>query len=321
MIAPAPLVVPRRARATLRLGTILVAGGGCYGGWYVRQLARAVRGGALVCDRVVVLDREAEAPAMRLARALRDGDVGAARRALWRAPVPVTPAPGAEPGPILAVAAPVLDERDEPPALRATLDADLAAARVLPLEAEAGPWEVTIPAWLDRAAADPAAHRHDALVPSPLMPHLTADWVAARLAAARPGWTVSRLPLPVAPATPWQAAAPDGSAHYASFATWTCPINCIEPATCPHTRGPRAWSMPAVAAQIAAEAATAGAPVDALAVFHTEHRTHGVGMFDLAAASRAARAIEALADDRPVRVLVGSVSHCHGAFALVEARG
>ncbi|MCU0627848.1 MAG: hypothetical protein MUF21_15465, partial [Gemmatimonadaceae bacterium] len=194
----------------------------------------------------------------------------------------------------------------------------LEAVRALPLAIEQGAWEVTVPAWLDRAADHPGTHARDALVPSPLMPHLTADWVAARLARHRGHGTRSdRAPLPVPPPTPWASAAPDGRAHYASYATWLCPINCIEPATCPHTRGARDWSMPRAAAAIVDAAAASAGAIDALALFHTTHRTHGVGMFDLADAARAAAAIRALDATRPARLLVASVSHCHGAFAVV----
>jgi hypothetical protein len=314
------LVQPvRAARVPQAYGTILVCGGGCYGGYYVRQLARAVQGGALACERVVVLDRDPHAPVARLVAALASGDLHAARALLWRPPVMLPVAPEAAPGPTAAVAAPLVAREDEDAATRARLDADLDAVRALPLDVAIAPWDASVPAWLDRAAADPATHARDALVPSPLMPHLTAEWVAARLSAARGGADVVRESLPVPPATPWERAADDGSAHYASFATWICPINCVEPATCPHTRGPRDWSMPVVAARLVADAAAARRPIDAVAVFHTEHRTHGVGMFDLATAARAARAIEALPTGRTVRVLVGSVSHCHGAFALLAA--
>lgn len=300
-------------------GTILVCGGGCYGGYYVRQLARAVQGGALACERVVVLDHDARAPVPRLVAALAAGDMPAARALLWRPPVMLPVAPDAAPGPTAAVAAPVVAPEDEDAATRARLDADLAAVRALPLAVEIVPWSASVPAWLDRAAADPAAHARDALVPSPLMPHLTAEWLASRLSVARAGAPVTREPLPVPPATPWERGADDGSAHYASFATWICPINCVEPATCPHTRGPRDWSMPRVADAVGVASHDTARPIDVVATFHTTHRTHGVGMFDLADASRAAVAVDALPRDRAVRVLVGSVSHCHGAFALLHA--
>ena len=43
-----------------RYGTIVVVGGGCYGSYYVRQLGRASRAGALTAERVLVVDRDAK---------------------------------------------------------------------------------------------------------------------------------------------------------------------------------------------------------------------------------------------------------------------
>ncbi|HTK46432.1 MAG TPA: hypothetical protein VL328_00460, partial [Gemmatimonadaceae bacterium] len=48
-----------RARAEQRFGVVVVVGGGCYGSYYVRQLARAARAGAARWERLVVVDRDA----------------------------------------------------------------------------------------------------------------------------------------------------------------------------------------------------------------------------------------------------------------------
>ncbi len=56
-----------------------------------------------------------------------------------------------------------------------------------------------------------------------------------------------------------------------------------------------------------------------LALFVTRHRTHGVGMFDLAAV-RQARSIltSALAEATPADVVVATVSSCHGAVTILR---
>src|SRR5690242_4884992 len=46
------------ARVAQRFARIIVVGGGCYGGYYVRQLARAVHAGAIVAESIVVVDRD-----------------------------------------------------------------------------------------------------------------------------------------------------------------------------------------------------------------------------------------------------------------------
>ena len=54
-----------------RYGTIVVVGGGCYGSYYVRQLGRAARAGALTAERVLVVDRD---PACRVSTELGSAD-------------------------------------------------------------------------------------------------------------------------------------------------------------------------------------------------------------------------------------------------------
>ena len=76
----------------------------------------------------------------------------------------------------------------------------------------------------------------DAIVPSPLMPHLMFEWILER---ARERW----------PDGPSRRAARDDAARHAVAARdaersalrelrrrGSCPINCIEPRNCPHTR-------------------------------------------------------------------------------------
>ena len=162
-------------------------------------------------------------------------------------------------------------------------------------------------------AGDPA----DAIVPSPLMPHLMYQWLVRRAQARWPGRPVETRPVTVAPGTPYDASAPDGT-RYVSFADWICPTHCIEPAGCPVIRAPRTWEMSdamgGLVRQLDVSHATVG-PV----LFVCEHRVFGVGMFDV---------IEVLAGDAlvadagkpgsPVDVLVGTVSSCHGAVNLLH---
>src|SRR5436309_1796297 len=61
---------PEPGRSPQHYGTIVVVGGGCYGTYYVRQLRRAVQAGAIVCGRLLVVDRDAACPPAR------DGDAG-----------------------------------------------------------------------------------------------------------------------------------------------------------------------------------------------------------------------------------------------------
>ena len=170
------------------------------------------------------------------------------------------------------------------------------------------------------AAADAPPAGRDAIVPSPLMPHLLYQWLARRAAARWPGREVRTVPLDSPPGTPWQQAAPDGT-HYVSFATWMCPVNCVEPARCPHTRGPRSWTMPAAVREYAEAERSAGRPIVGPVVFHCSHRAYGVGMIDTADVVEADRLVREAAAGAGARVLVATASHCHGAVNLLSIAG
>ncbi|MCC6242001.1 MAG: hypothetical protein IT353_04130 [Gemmatimonadaceae bacterium] len=174
-------------------------------------------------------------------------------------------------------------------------------------------WAAYLNAWLSTGVD---ALRDDAMVPSPLMPHLCLDWLMTRAVERWPHRAVRVEPLAVTPPMPWERAAPDGR-HYVSFATWTCPVNCIEPVTCPATRGPRDWSMsPALASYVAER----GVGIDIACIFHCAHRTYGVGMIDASAIAAGDQQLALAVHARPnapIRALVGTVSHCHGALGVL----
>lgn len=199
---------------------------------------------------------------------------------------------------------------DRDPACQVAGVVDAARAAGAPLRLEVSDWDGFLRRWLE-GESDLA---RDAMVPSPLMPHLCLDWLLARARDRWPGRPVTVEPLDTPPDTPWQRAAPDGR-HYVSYATWMCPVNCIEPAKCPETRGPRDWSLPPALAEYAER--TPG--VQGAVIFHCTHRTYGVGMIDAASLVAADRQVAAWGAHGPCRVLVGTVSHCHGALGLLAA--
>lgn len=245
-----------RGMAPQSYGTISIVGGGCYGSYYLRQLHRARRAGAIAWERLVVVDHGTDC-AVALAQRAGSDDTCEVSTAEW-------------------------DDY---------FDSTLGAA----------------------AAGDvsPQAPR-DAIVPSPLMPHLALSWLERRARALFGPAAVSRLPLTVPPPTPWQRAGTDGT-HYASYATWTCPVNCIEPVRCPATRGHRAWSMPDAMQHYVRSLPEAERLLGPL-VFHCSHRAYGVGMIDVDAIIAADRFVAEHAARGPAEFLVATVSHCHGAL-------
>lgn len=185
----------------------------------------------------------------------------------------------------------------------------------LPVRLHTAEWSDWLAGWLDDVK--PADRQRDALVPSPLMPHLLLDWLVARATQRWPDRTVLVEPLREPPLMPWQRAAPDGR-HYVSFAEWMCPVNCIEPSRCPATRGARSWSMPPAVQEYVAREREGGHELGGPIIFHCLHRTWGVGMIDADAIAAADETVARAGNAGEARVLVGTVSHCHGALGVLH---
>lgn len=149
----------------------------------------------------------------------------------------------------------------------------------------------------------------DLIVPSPLMPHLMYHWLVRQARRRWPGRTVETRPLHAGPGTPYDVAAPDGT-RWLSFADWTCPTHCIEPATCPVTRAPRTWEMNDA---LEALAGRHRPPLAGPVTFICRHRAHGVGAFDRAEVLAGDALVRRVGEAGAADVLVGTISACHGA--------
>ena len=165
--------------------------------------------------------------------------------------------------------------------------------------------------------AAPPAPAPDAIVPSPLMPHLMFEWLLRRAERRWPDRAVLRRSAGLASGTPYDELHADGT-RYVSFADWLCPVHCVEPATCPVTRGPRTWEMSDALAELTERLGRQGA-VSGPVLFVCRHRAYGVGMFDVAEVLAGDAAVAAAgASGSEVDVLVGTVSSCHGAVSLLH---
>jgi hypothetical protein len=157
----------------------------------------------------------------------------------------------------------------------------------------------------------------DAIVPSPLMPHLMYHWLVRKARARWPDRPVETRPLPSGPGTPYDINAPDGT-RYVSYADWICPTHCIEPALCPVIRAPRTWEM-ADAMESLTHRLQTSHPTAGPVLFVCRHRVFGVGMFDVAEVLAGDVAVaRAGAAGSAVDVLVGTISSCHGAANLLR---
>ncbi|MGH7623631.1 MAG: hypothetical protein ACREMU_14915 [Gemmatimonadaceae bacterium] len=178
-------------------------------------------------------------------------------------------------------------------------------------------WTPFFDHYLDDAASRERSAAPDAIVPSPMMPHLMYEWLARRARARWPNRLVESRPVDAPTGIPWQRRGADGT-HYVSFAEWICPVNCIEPALCPATRGERSWSMPPAVEAAAEEARRNGRNLAGPVIFHCQHRAYGVGMFDTRDVVAGDELVRDVADAGEVEVLVGTVSHCHGALSVLH---
>ena len=238
----------------IAMGEVAVIGGGCYGGFYLDQLAKARAAGAATWRRVRVVDRDPEC----------------------------------------AAASQVADVPD------ASLDV--------------AEWGAFLDGWLDRDAR----RDDDRLVPSPLMPHLMAEWLLRRAQERWSARAVAMVPATEPAGTPFDMLHPADGVRYLSHADWTCPVHCIEPMTCPAIRGPRTWEMgdtvTAWTATHAEEYPTAGP-----ALFTCRHATRGVGMYGVTSAFAALDALATTVERHGhADLVVGSVSACHGAVAVLR---
>ncbi len=171
------------------------------------------------------------------------------------------------------------------------------------LELAVSDWDAWLADGLDALPA--GAH----LVPWHWAPHLLRRFLATHV--ERAGGRVAALSGLPPVGTPFDRETREGD-RALSYATWTCPPTCIEPALCPHTRGPKDWSL---VERLASDSGGAGA-----IVFPCLHLVWGVGTIPVAAilAARDRVVARLRADPAPARWRVGTASHCHGLLAGIE---
>jgi hypothetical protein len=175
-----------------------------------------------------------------------------------------------------------------------------AAAFSRPVQLEAVDWSEWLGAHVDEL--EPDAH----VVPYHWAPHLLRDWLLGNI---RERGLVATTGGAIAPrGLPFEGTTSAGD-RALSYATWLCPPTCIEPALCPHTRGPKDWSL--------ADDLERDAPGEELTgrvVFRCLHLVYGVGTVPV-------RDLHAARDrllETPGRYQVATSSHCHALAAAVH---
>ncbi|HEX5038402.1 MAG TPA: hypothetical protein VFX30_14700 [bacterium] len=150
----------------------------------------------------------------------------------------------------------------------------------------------------------------DQYVPPTFAPHILMELFIEEAAREIPSLRFERRPFEAEVGTPVDMLLPAGT-RALSFATWTCPASCIEPPTCPHTRGPKDWDIKTHL--------TKTAKAGSLHIFQCRHYAMGVGTIPVSAI------VEEFLKFRDVvrapgthRAAMASVSSCHGLIGLVE---
>lgn len=167
---------------------------------------------------------------------------------------------------------------------------------------------------LDRHAA--GEEIQDQYAPPCLAPHILFELFLEKAKKDDPTLLFSQKPVEFAVGTPLDMKLPSGN-RALSFATWTCPRSCIEPPTCPHTKGPKDWDMKEYLAGSIHEWPLR---VDSLHLFQCLHYAMGVGTIPMKSVVE-----EYIRFRDVVRVpgthlsAMATVSSCHGLLSLVES--
>jgi len=203
----------------------------------------------------------------------------------------------------------VVDHNERPQVAELAADARVRIVRM--------DWEPFFDAYLGEL--EPNAD--DQIVPPPFTPHLALSWLLSALRRAHPHTIWNIEPFQVLPTTPFVHHTAIGTLT-ASHADWICPVHCIEPERCPETRGPRHWDMSDTARALAVSLSGAGQTISQVHLLQCLHFTHGVGTYPAAALLTAYREISGTepGPGTDVRVLVGTVSRCHGAMHLLVGK-
>lgn len=156
-------------------------------------------------------------------------------------------------------------------------------------------WLPYLRGWLRTAGAG------DMLVPAPVAPHLTWEWLAGELGAQFEdpprGWGL-----------PYEQLGRKGEL-YLSAAAWRCPATCVEPLHCPVLHGPRDWDL---GEMIAERARLLGYEP---AVFMCVHYAAGVGAVAVGELLEARNRLSVMKPG--IRVLVALSSRCHAAVGVL----
>ncbi len=150
--------------------------------------------------------------------------------------------------------------------------------------------------------------RIDHWVPAPLSPHILFEGFLQAAHAQHPGLLYDEQPFRDPVATPVQIPLEHGPLAV-SFAQWQCPVNCIEPTTCPAIHESRHWDMKRQLQEYFSEQSEGVS----WHVLQCQHLLHGVGTIPMESIRQEyEKFLRALKKGDPLELVVATVSGCHG---------
>ena len=150
----------------------------------------------------------------------------------------------------------------------------------------------------------------DHLVPYHWAPHLLRGWLEREV--ARAGGRLTRSGSVAARGLPMERETAAGD-RALSYADWICPVTCIEPALCPHTRGEKSWSL-------CGDLERPSAGLDGQIVFPCLHLVWGVGTTPIGEIQAGRDRVVGDLSRGGGRYLIATSSHCHALASVVEVR-
>lgn len=153
----------------------------------------------------------------------------------------------------------------------------------------------------------------DHWVPSPLSPHLLFLAMLRAAESLHPEKRFVAIPFQEKVPLPVSFALPVGTMAV-SYAEWTCPVNCIEPATCPAIEAPRTWDMkPALTAHFADREVSAH-------ILQCQHLVHGVGTIPWREIGTAFQKLLSDLEKGQETLAIATVSRCHGIIGAASVQ-
>jgi hypothetical protein len=154
----------------------------------------------------------------------------------------------------------------------------------------------------------PADAKQDAIIPDHTAQHVFLK-VFLNLAARHPNTRAALAPFHSDLQTPFLHKNEDNSVWAVSYATWSCPPECDEPAICPHTQNKRDWDFNRSLTELRQTLPA----TTSLHLFACQTLWRHIAQIPAAdILQECSRFVQNLTAEKITHALIGTHSHCHG---------